>query len=365
MDINTKGLTALILALVINLPSQAAQKDAFKQVYQAYQQAIEQENKNDIKNYARQSYELGCRHYGENTLNCAALTVNYALALNHAGAETQELKDAEKFLLAANKIYKKHLGKKSLEVADTYLQLASLKNFTNSSRAQKKSYLKYAIDIGRSLAKEQPLGGAKIMFEAGVSLLKLGLNESKILILANEIFSQHLEENDTRLIESRFWLAKYYQAKRKYSKSISPLETNIKVLSQFETSHPYELVSRAFLVKSYEELGKSELATKHCQAIGRLTPWKEDQEQVPLYRKQPEYPMSAARRGKNGAVKLAYTINESGFVEDITVLESSDQVFNKVSIKALKQWRFAPKFESGKAVKARSTVQLDYKLAKS
>lgn len=39
--------------------------------------------------------------------------------------------------------------------------------------------------------------------------------------------------------------------------------------------------------------------------------------------------------------------------------------FEKESLKAIKKWRYAPKFVDGKAVAAPSTVQLDYTLSKS
>lgn len=42
------------------------------------------------------------------------------------------------------------------------------------------------------------------------------------------------------------------------------------------------------------------------------------------------------------------------------VIRKGGALFEKESIEALNKWRYAPKFENGKAVEAQSSVQLDY-----
>jgi TonB family protein len=135
------------------------------------------------------------------------------------------------------------------------------------------------------------------------------------------------------------------------------------VTSAIDTSHPYELASHASLVQLYEKKGQSDEATEHCIAIGRMTPWSDEIEPVPLYRIDPRYPEKMARKGDEGYAILEFTISSFGFVEDITIIESSHRDFEKTSLDALAKWRYAPKIEDGQAVESgRRKVKLDFTL---
>lgn len=67
---------------------------------------------------------------------------------------------------------------------------------------------------------------------------------------------------------------------------------------------------------------------------------------------------------REGSATLSYVINKNGVVTDIQVEDDSQgKAFADESVKALKQWRFAPRFVQGKAVDSpRQTVQLDFLL---
>ncbi len=58
----------------------------------------------------------------------------------------------------------------------------------------------------------------------------------------------------------------------------------------------------------------------------------------------PEFPSEAVRRNINaGSVKAKLTIGADGKVIDVEILESEPKrVFDRVSIEALKEWRFEP-----------------------
>jgi protein TonB len=61
-----------------------------------------------------------------------------------------------------------------------------------------------------------------------------------------------------------------------------------------------------------------------------------------LVRVQPEYPVHEKIRGVTGKVDLQFGIERDGSVTDVRVLQSSpENVFDRVAINALKQWRFA------------------------
>jgi TonB family protein len=98
-----------------------------------------------------------------------------------------------------------------------------------------------------------------------------------------------------------------------------------------------------------------------------MIPWQQNLDPMPLYRLEPKYPIDLAKRKKEGWAKMSFTIDEMGFVTDIQVLDvvNGGRNFGKESVKVLKKWRYAPKFENGQAVAATDmTVQMDFKLGK-
>ncbi|MDU0355595.1 energy transducer TonB [Paraglaciecola aquimarina] len=92
-----------------------------------------------------------------------------------------------------------------------------------------------------------------------------------------------------------------------------------------------------------------------------------DGEATPIVRIEPKYPVQAARDGKEGWVKLSFTINEVGGVEDVKVIEADPKrVFDREARRALGKWKYKPKIEDGKPMKQFGlTVQLDFKLDQS
>lgn len=89
-----------------------------------------------------------------------------------------------------------------------------------------------------------------------------------------------------------------------------------------------------------------------------------DGDATPIVRIEPKYPIQAARDGKEGWVKLSFTINEIGGVEDVQVTDAQPKrVFDKEAKRALKKWKYKPKVVDGKALKQFGlTVQLDFKM---
>ncbi|ABL99465.1 energy transducer TonB [Shewanella amazonensis] len=91
-----------------------------------------------------------------------------------------------------------------------------------------------------------------------------------------------------------------------------------------------------------------------------------DGDATPIVRIEPQYPIAAARDGKEGWVQLRFTINEIGGVDDVEVIAAEPKrVFDKEAIRALKKWKYKPKVVDGQAQKQPGmTVQLDFKLDK-
>ncbi|SEK38244.1 outer membrane transport energization protein TonB [Colwellia chukchiensis] len=89
-----------------------------------------------------------------------------------------------------------------------------------------------------------------------------------------------------------------------------------------------------------------------------------DGDATPIVRIEPKYPIQAARDGKEGWVRLSFTINEIGGVEDVDVIEAQPKrIFDKEAKRALRKWKYKPKVVDGKAMRQEGlTVQLDFKM---
>jgi len=213
---------------------------------------------------------------------------------------------------------------------------------------------------------ENPVFYANMQLDIGIELLHNQSRKSRIILTARDYFTTHLEVNDKRLVTANFWAGKYYYARKQYKKAILSWETNLPVFNNLEgATHPLELSSHAFLIGALEKIGASDEATKHCIAIGAMTPWDDSQDPRPLYRQEPKYPLSYAKNGKSGWVKMGFTISASGMVTQAKVIDSKGgQRFETASLAAVEAWRYAPKFEQGEPTEFYATVQLDFKVAK-
>ncbi len=89
-----------------------------------------------------------------------------------------------------------------------------------------------------------------------------------------------------------------------------------------------------------------------------------DAEARPLVRVEPQYPPAAARDGVSGWVQLSFSIDATGAVTDIVVLDAEPKrTFEQAAIRALKRWKYQPSLDNGKTYKTTGlTVQLDFNL---
>ncbi|CAI8320752.1 MAG: Uncharacterised protein [Opitutia bacterium UBA7350] len=90
-----------------------------------------------------------------------------------------------------------------------------------------------------------------------------------------------------------------------------------------------------------------------------------DLENKPMPRSQsaPRYPSSAKRQGLQGRVTAEFIIDERGDVMQVTITRSSDPVFEKPTIDAIRRWKFSPGEKDGRKVKTRTRVTIPYTLS--
>lgn len=84
----------------------------------------------------------------------------------------------------------------------------------------------------------------------------------------------------------------------------------------------------------------------------------------PIVRVEPKYPATAARDGKEGWVKLSFSINTQGAVNNIKVVDAEPKrVFEQAARRALAKWKYKPNIVQGTPQPQDDmVVMLDFKL---
>jgi len=86
---------------------------------------------------------------------------------------------------------------------------------------------------------------------------------------------------------------------------------------------------------------------------------------VPLFRVPPKYPPRAASRQIEGWVKVEFTIQTDGSVDDAVVVGSEpENIFDDAALTAISKWKFKEKIVNGVAVPQRAVQRLQFKLEK-
>ena len=353
------GLSLSVLSTMSFAKQANSAQAVFSDAYQNYLNAVK--TKENMQQAAQQAYTLGKAVYGDNSDNTANLAINYAKSINGYGKKWIE----KRFSLyqQAYTISVNNHGNKSLETVDSLVGMA---NFAPS--AQKADYyLDQVIAIANTENKPKFLADMKL--EAATILANKFSYEKyreakNYLEEADEYYQANLPKNSVEQIKADFLMASFAEGRKRYDHAIERLNRVVKVFDEnLSYDHSAELTAHSRLIGLYEKKGKSDEATKHCIAIAKMVPWKESQEQTPLYRVEPKYPKNKARFSKDGSVVMEFQVDESGFVKNPQVLSSEGGLaFEKSAVEALAQWRYAPKFEHGKAVAATSKVQLDFKV---
>ncbi|MFT4926717.1 MAG: protein TonB [Phenylobacterium sp.] len=113
-----------------------------------------------------------------------------------------------------------------------------------------------------------------------------------------------------------------------------------------------------FNIPSVDVGGDTMSLTGPGSGIGR------DGDATPIVRIEPKYPMTAQRNGTEGWVRLSFSINLVGGVEDVKVTEAMPKrVFDRAAKRALKRWKYKAKMVDGKPVKQTGlSVQLDFSM---
>ncbi len=77
---------------------------------------------------------------------------------------------------------------------------------------------------------------------------------------------------------------------------------------------------------------------------------------VNIFKVAPTYPVAALRRNLEGYATVRFDVTESGAIENVTVIDSSDSVFHKAAIAAAYRFRYKPRVVDGVALATRRLV---------
>ncbi|MCS6192470.1 energy transducer TonB [Shewanella baltica] len=357
---------ACLLALTLGTSlSVHASENSFAKAYSDYQAAVEKGDTANIEASAKAAYQLGEAQYAKDSIDLANLAINWAAAIEKQVAPypfreknlAQTAKANELYQLAlAN--YNVHYGKEALELIDPLLGSA----ITESKAKVAKDYLQAAIDIAEKSDNKKLIADVKMAAFNRLSNTELYTKSIRNYAFdAYDIYKEILPENALDRVKATYVVGAVEYAEKHDDKAIPLLLEVVKQFDVLNYSHPYALSAHAYLVELYERQGKRDESTAHCIAIGKMRPWTDEQEQQPIFRINPKYPLPYAQQRKSGWVQLKFTVDEHGFVKNPEIIASKGgALFEKESIKTLDKWRYAPKFENGKAVEAQTSVQLDY-----
>lgn len=337
----------------------------FNDAYKAYIAAVEAKNNTDIEQYALQAYQLGTKKFASDSLDVAMLALNAGDASiqnvpsNHDNAAQASALKKQAFALykVALANYKKEYGDEAIELIDPLMGLADSSNHKDA-----RQYLNDALAIAEDSDNPMLLANTQQAYFDMLSTSRFYTRTVRNYMLdAYKTYQQLLPENSIKRVLAAYTVGSIEYAEKHYDKAEIALLYVIKQFEALDYNHPYELAAHAKLVQLYELQGHSDKSTQHCIAIGNMQPWRPEQEQTPLFRVNPNYPASYARKNKEGSIQVSFTVNEMGFVTEPAIINSKGgSAFEKASLEAVKKWRYAPKFIDGKAVAAKSSVQLDY-----
>jgi TonB family protein len=96
------------------------------------------------------------------------------------------------------------------------------------------------------------------------------------------------------------------------------------------------------------ELQREELIAARVLGAARLRDAESDEgDYLPLYKPSPRYPAEAAAQRREGSVILEFTVSERGKTEGVTVISSTDTIFEQAALEAATQFVYLPRVVSG------------------
>jgi len=306
--------------------SRADNIKTFNEAQSCYKEAAKNGlRKSRTKRCAQTSLEIGKALFEPDSKNIAMLTYNYGKTLYG--------KERESVLKNAIKLYESIHGKDSPELISLLIDAGKA---NRAVRIAKDSY-----------------GGGSILYAdtllaAGMSDLTRLSSKSRFLKEALKVYSNEAEGSESVGASlANFQLGKIKMAQGKYKSSIPFFLEATKNSSIASYAH-------AFLVEAYDRTNQQDKATEHVLIMAKQpnNVNTENRDYIPLFVKQPEYPLKAQKKGREGYAVIALTVSKEGLALNPTVIEEKPkgQKFGKAALKAAASLRYVPRVIDGEPV---------------
>ena len=321
----------------------------FNHAYERYVEFYDQGHFSKSLPEARLAYELGKQLLGAQHKDTANLAYNYGDNLLRLG----KYEEARSILREALDSYEKLHGKESVELISVLMSLGHANANTNRIRS-KKSLYKRAFKLAKQQYGEDSADFGMFSVRSGTAMLNQAHGTQGVghLRTGYDILKASLGGDHVSTGIAAYQLGVYELSRDRYKAARRYLLEALAIFERPEKpSNKFELSTHTFLIRVFEELGESDLATEHCLAIGRMTPFESAQDYFPLYKQPPAYPRSALRRGVEGYVILEYSVDENGFVREPKIVKHQGHPdFEVAAFSAVRKFRYAPRFVDGKPV---------------
>jgi TonB family protein len=334
----------------------------FNAAWREYRAAVETDDIEHRTATAKNAMEIGRTVIAETDQRLPLLMINYGVELL-AGRQNDS---ATKILGEALELSESIHGKDSMELVPILTKLARADESHDGRK--RRSYFRRALGIVADDQGKDSDAYTSLLLKAGISLYSTDewdIGERYV----RDAYKHSLESLGADSFQTgvaAFYLGKFAHYQRKNKMATDYLYSALDGFGgDDEDSRKFQLHARAMLVAVLESRGRSDEATEHCIAIGRLSQVRPDQDYLPLFRQAPRYPPELLGRGREGFVEVSFTVDELGFVRDPKVINEGDdhRGFAEAALKAVERFRYAPRFEDGEAVavegvKTRITFEL-------
>lgn len=329
---------------------------SFNAAYKAYQEAVEAKDTEAAASAAEEALNIALVVYPDDRAQLAELYVE-------AGKAFLKKKDHSK----AAEFLREGIDRLELEYGFRSKQLIAPMNM-----------LAHAVELGfrnfryNAHIREEILGlthrhyGKDSLQYANASML-LGqalyfltdgsyrsARSAKYFRIAFEKYGLLFDKPDARTGLAAFWRGKSAEKRGSSSGAEKRYLEALEIFEQASTDGAdEELMAHTYLIKLYEDRGKSDEATLHCQAISHLRPLVGVDGAKPLYKKQLVYPRSAELAKRSGYVLMNFTVTTFGTVTNATIVKSEGGKkgeFERAALDAVTNYRYAPAVQDGELI---------------
>ena len=344
----------------------SADKSEFNRIYREYKSIADTDDYGRQLVLLEQSLELGKKLFDSPSKSVAAL---YHSVANLRAKNAQDRKALSAYYSALWQ-YESIYGKRSEELIDFLLDFGDF-SIDPASVRYNESFYKTALQILKDKYGENSIEFAILKIEIGNrKLLNVHSFPRRRLQTAKtdiehgyKIILGLSSVNEEDLLFANVSLAKLRLNEGRSNEALEMLNTALK-LSERTNGDAAEssLTIHGYLANTYSRLGKKDQATEHCRAIATLSPIDVRKEPSPvvIFNSSKSDWSDEVKVPPVGYVDLTFDVDESGFVENIAVLNYEGiegYVFE--AMRLAEHFRYAPAIVDGQFIK---TNDVNYRM---